>query len=193
MLRKTEGERRSGDRGWDGWMASLTWWTWVWATAGDSEGQGSLVCCNPWGHKELDMTCDWTRRRTRWLSGKESDCQWRRCKRTEFSPWVGKIPWGRKWQPTPVFLPGKFHEYRSTVGYSPGVYRVGHNWVTELTNTRAILQDGSLKNSTCVPNWYKWIETKPAHVLQWLRKKNCSTYNPVTGKQTAQSKNRQKT
>ena len=33
------------DRKWDGWMASMTWWTWVW---GDSEGQGSLVCCSPW-------------------------------------------------------------------------------------------------------------------------------------------------
>ena len=31
----------------------------------------------------------------------------------------GKIPWSRKWQPTPVFLPGKFHDQRSLVGYSP--------------------------------------------------------------------------
>ena len=36
-----------------------------------------------------------------------------------FSPWVGKISWRRKWQPTPVFLPGKFHGRRSLVGYSP--------------------------------------------------------------------------
>ena len=41
------------------------------------------------------------------LSGKESTCQSRRCKRHEFDPWVRKIPWSRKWQPTPVFLPGK--------------------------------------------------------------------------------------
>ena len=34
-------------------------------------------------------------------------------------PWVGKIPWRRKWQPTPVFLPGKFHGQWSLVGYSP--------------------------------------------------------------------------
>ena len=34
-------------------------------------------------------------------------------------PWVRKIPWRRKWQPTPVFLPGKFHGQRSLVGYSP--------------------------------------------------------------------------
>ena len=33
--------------------------------------------------------------------------------------WVGKIPWGRKWQPTPVFLPGESHGWRSLVGYSP--------------------------------------------------------------------------
>jgi len=36
-------------------------------------------------------------------NGKEFDCQCRRCKRLGFDPWVGKIPWGRKWQPTPVF------------------------------------------------------------------------------------------
>ena len=36
-----------------------------------------------------------------------------------FSPWVGKIPWRRKWQPTPGFLPGKFHEQGSLAGYSP--------------------------------------------------------------------------
>ena len=36
-----------------------------------------------------------------------------------FDPWVGKIPWRRKWQPTPVFLLGKSHGWRSLVGYSP--------------------------------------------------------------------------
>ena len=41
------------DTGWDGWMASLTQWR---QAPGDSEGQGSLVCCSPWGHKELAMT-----------------------------------------------------------------------------------------------------------------------------------------
>ena len=35
-----------------------------------------------------------------------------------FYPWVGKIPWRRKWQPTPVFLPGKSHCQRSLAGYS---------------------------------------------------------------------------
>ena len=34
-------------------------------------------------------------------------------------PWVPEIPWRRKWQPTPVILPGEFHEQRSLAGYSP--------------------------------------------------------------------------
>ena len=52
-------------------------------------------------------------------SGKESACQCRRYKRQRFYPWVRKIPWSRKWHPTPVFLPGKFHQQRSLAGYSP--------------------------------------------------------------------------
>ena len=51
-----------------------------------------------------------------WLSGKESICQCRKCR---FNPWAGKIPWRRKWQPTPVFWPRKSHEQRSLAGYSP--------------------------------------------------------------------------
>ena len=38
---------------------------------------------------------------------------------TQFDPWIRKIPWRRKWQPTPVFLPGKTHGQRSLAGYSP--------------------------------------------------------------------------
>ena len=41
------------------------------------------------------------------------------CRRHGFDPWGRKIPWSRKWQPTPAFLPGKFHGQRSLVGYSP--------------------------------------------------------------------------
>ena len=51
----------------------------------------------------------------RWLSGKESPCQ---CRRHVFDPWVGKMPWRRKWHPTPIFLPEEFHEQRSLAGYS---------------------------------------------------------------------------
>ena len=38
---------------------------------------------------------------------------------TLFNPWVGKIPYKRKWQPTPAFLPGESHGQRSLAGYSP--------------------------------------------------------------------------
>ena len=41
-----------GNRGWDGWMASLTQWTWVWISSGSWWWTGSLACCNPWGCKE---------------------------------------------------------------------------------------------------------------------------------------------
>ena len=50
------------------------------------------------------------------LSGKEPFCP---CRRHRFDPWVRKILWRREWQPTPVLLPGKFHGWRSLVGYSP--------------------------------------------------------------------------
>ena len=36
-----------------------------------------------------------------------------------FNPWAGKTPWSRKWQPTPVFLPGKSHGQQSLADYSP--------------------------------------------------------------------------
>ena len=63
----------------------------------DLSYQGSLVS-NKWR-----VTCvglPW------WLSGKEPVCQ---CRRHDFDPWVKKIHWRRKWQPTPVSLPGEFH------------------------------------------------------------------------------------
>ena len=52
-------------------------------------------------------------------SGKEPACQCRRCKRFRFYTWVRKILWRRKWQSTPVFLPGESNEQRSLAGYSP--------------------------------------------------------------------------
>ena len=61
----------------------------------------------------------------RWLSGKESACQ---CKRCEFNSCVKKMPWKKKWQPSSVFLSGKSHGKRSLVGHSPwGCKRVGHD------------------------------------------------------------------
>ena len=49
------------NRGWDGWMASPTRWTWVWVNSG-SWGQGGLACCDSWGRKESNTTerLNWT-------------------------------------------------------------------------------------------------------------------------------------
>ena len=43
--------------------------------------------------------------------------------RAGFDPWVGKVPWRRQWQPTPVFLPGESHGQRSLADYSPWGYK----------------------------------------------------------------------
>ena len=53
------------------------------------------------------------------ISGKEPTCQCRRHKRCGFDPWVRKMPWRRKWQPTLVFLPRESHGQWYLVGYSP--------------------------------------------------------------------------
>ena len=61
----------------------------------------------------------WTRLKQ--LSSSSSDGKEYTCNAGDpgFDPWVGKTPWRRKWQPTPVLLPGEFHGRRSLVGYSP--------------------------------------------------------------------------
>ena len=50
-----------------------------------------------------------------------------RHKRHRFSLWAGKIPWRRKWQPTPIFLPGKFMDTGAQQAKYMGTQRVGHN------------------------------------------------------------------
>ena len=61
-------------------------------------------------------------------AGKEFACQ---CRRHGFEPWLGNIPWRRKWQPTLVFFPGKSHGQRGLVGYSPWGHIVGHDLATK--------------------------------------------------------------
>ena len=61
------------------------------------------------------------------------------CRRPGFDPWVGKIPWRRNWQSTPVFLPGEFHGQRSPVGYSPWDHKE-LDMTEQLTHTLHILK-----------------------------------------------------
>ena len=60
--------------------------------------------------------------------------QWLRiclqCRRSRFDPWVGKIPWRRKWQPTPVFLPGEAHGQRRLAGYSTWGHK-SQTWLSD--------------------------------------------------------------
>ena len=57
---------------------------------------------------------------------------------TGFDPWVGKIPWRRKWQPVPILLPGKSHGQRILAGYSPwGRERVRHKLAAKQNNKQA--------------------------------------------------------
>ena len=61
--------------------------------------------------------------------GSESTCQ---CRRLELDPWVRKITWRRKWQPTPVFLPGESHRQEEHGGLQAmGSQGVGHKWATD--------------------------------------------------------------
>ena len=62
--------------------------------------------------------------------GKSVCLQWGR---PGFDPWVGKVPWRRKWQAIPVLLPGKSHGRRSLIGYNPRGRRVRHDWATSLS------------------------------------------------------------
>ena len=65
--------------------------------------------------------------------GSDSKSVCLQCGRPGFNPWVGKIPWRRKWQPTPVLLPGKSHGRRSLVSYSfHALTKSRTHWATSL-------------------------------------------------------------
>ena len=58
-------------------------------------------------------------------------------RRHRLHPWVGKVPWSRKWQPTSLFLPGKPREQRSLVGHSPQGCRIRHDLACAHAHVRA--------------------------------------------------------
>ena len=76
------------------------------------------ICIRTYIHTQHTHTYTRTNRKSIYglpggASGKEPTCQCRRHKRCRFDPWVGKIPWRKAWQPTPVFLPGESHGQRN--------------------------------------------------------------------------------
>ena len=92
----------------------------------------------------------------RWRSGKETNCQGRRCR---FNPRVGKMPWRRAWQPTPLFLPRESHRQRSLVGYSPW----GHKETDTTKATWHIHTHGGYLGKCCLG------EKDPLYYLEVLR------------------------
>ena len=129
------------DRGRNGWMASLTRWTWVWGNSGSWWWTGRPGMLRFMGSQRVGH--DWATE----LNGKESACQCRRHKRCWFDPWVGKIPWRRKWQSILVFLPEKFHRQRRLE--SMGLQRVGHDWIhTHKLAKKVYVALGKLLNSS---------------------------------------------
>ena len=86
-------------------------------------------------------------------SGKEPACQCRRLKRYRygFDPWVGKIPWRRAWQPTPVFLSGESHGQRSLAGCGPwGHKEQDMTEATEHAQARAVRLQGPFSSHRAV-------------------------------------------
>ena len=108
-----------------------------------------------------------------WLSSKRLHLRCRRHRRCWFHPWIGKIPWRRKWQPTPVFLLGISHGQRSLEdcrSYSPQGHKEWHDWAQRGTQHWAKLmwfwkqQDSSyLENTQTNPFmvpfswWSAWL------------------------------------
>ena len=104
----------------------------------------------------------WASQVAQWC--KESICQ---CRRHRFNPWVGKIPWRIKQQPSPVFLPGKLHGQWSLVGYSPwGRKRVRHDLVTEHHHHHWYQQKNELSDYRLI---LKWTRTQSKMLWTQLR------------------------
>ena len=91
-------------------------------------------------------------------------------RRLGFSPWVGKIPWQRAWQPTSVFLPGESHGQRSLVGYSP--WGCNESDMTEqLSRKHSELGGSSGRQDSKAPGTWSLLEMRqrqPSGLSNWV-------------------------
>ena len=101
-----------------------------------------------------------------WLKNHPVKC--RRCKRHGFDPWVGKIPWRRAWQLTPVFLPRKSNGQESLVGYS--------SWGYKESDTTEVTQHTHMHTTLAEDSWSVSIKIQNAHILclRNLTSRSCS-------------------
>ena len=112
-----------------------------------------------------------------------------KCRRPRFDPWVGKIPWRRKWQPTPGLLPGKSHRQRNLVDYSPWGHKESDTteWFHFLSLSILIWVKFCLCNSlltlhynknwifhskgkVCLIYWWTWIPSASASNIEQIEK-----------------------
>ena len=106
------------------WSRSFAWAGWFTSSSLELLPWAMRASCCRWG---LPLQARSQIREDPWTESftggavvsKELACQCRRHKKCGFSPWAKKTPWSRKWPPTLIFLPGKFHGQKSLVGYSP--------------------------------------------------------------------------
>ena len=97
-------------------------------------------------------------------SGKEPVCQCRRCERCWFDPWVGKVLWRRKWQPTPVFFPGGSPGQRILAGCSPRG-RQESDTTGQLTLSHCLLS-GFSEILLAGTVWELKVEVREQHALE---------------------------
>ena len=117
-----------GDKGWDGWMASPTQWTWVWANSRRCEGQGSLVCRSTWDCRVGNNLA--THQWNMYLGFPGGSVV--NLPATQ-ETWVRSLAQEdplEKGTETQGFLPGESHGQGSLVGYSPEGHRATHDWAT---------------------------------------------------------------
>ena len=120
------------DRGWAGWMASLTQWTWVWVSSGSWWWTGRPDMLQSMGLQRVRhdwvTELNWTEHVShdiylgglfQWLSSKESACNVGTKGGTVLIPVSERCPAGGHGNPLSVFLPGESHEQRNLAGYSP--------------------------------------------------------------------------
>ena len=134
MMGKIEGRRRRDNRRWDGWMASPTRWTWVWASSGSWWWTGKPGVLQSTGSQRVrhdwatGLNLKWIVGFPSWLSGKESTRQWRTL---GFHPWL-ESPGEENGNPFQYSLPGESYGQRNLAGNSPwGLQRVWCNLATK--------------------------------------------------------------
>ena len=87
--------------------------------------------------------------------GKEASCQYRRHERHGFNPWIGKIPWRRERQPTPIFLSGEFHGQRSHRAADRQTRLSTHTCAHTHTHTQSGVEKGELNCPSSLSEWFE--------------------------------------